>query len=93
MTDTNQLPPLPEPEGFADPSCGGFMCYTTDQMREYALQALAQVQTQVRMTDEQVDAFTINGRLHWLGKRQLIRAVETYYGIPARIEKEMHNVR
>lgn len=44
MTDTNQLPPMPEPEGFADPSCGGFMAYTADQMRAFALQARAHVQ-------------------------------------------------
>lgn len=42
----------------------------------------------VPMTDEQVDAFTVNGRLHWLGKRQLIRAVEAYYGITAQAKKE-----
>lgn len=42
----------------------------------------------VPMTDEQVDAFTVNGRLHWLGKRQLIRGVEAYYGITAQAKKE-----
>ena len=39
-----ELPPMPAPEGFADPSCGGFMAYTADQMCAFALQARAQVQ-------------------------------------------------
>ena len=35
----------------------------------------------VPMTDEQVDSLRIDGRLHWLGKRQIIRAVEAHHGI------------
>jgi len=42
----------------------------------------------VPMTDEQVDSFRVDGRLHWLGKRQLIRAVEAYYGITTKAKKE-----
>lgn len=52
----------------------------------FARAILALRPVQVPMTDEQVDAFTVNGRLHWLGKRQLIRGVEAYYGIVAKAE-------
>lgn len=54
----------------------------------FARAILALCPVQVPMTDEQVDAFTVNGRLHWLGKRQLIRGVEAYYGITAQAKKE-----
>ena len=42
----------------------------------------------VPMTDEQVDSFRVDGRLHWLGKRQIIRAVEAHHGITAQAKKE-----
>ena len=48
-----------------------------------AWQVSAQRPQAVPMTDEQVDSFSVDGRLHWLGKRQLIRAVEAHYGITA----------
>ena len=41
----------------------------------------SKVSVQVPMTEEQVDSFMIDGRLHWLGKRQIIRAVEAHHGI------------
>ena len=33
------------------------------------------------LTDEQLDALRIEGRQHWLGKRQIARAIEAAHGI------------
>lgn len=44
MTDTNQLPPMPEPEGVIVVGTQALRGFTADQMRAYALQARAQVQ-------------------------------------------------
>ena len=55
MTDTNQLPPLPEPHCDAHEDAG-FYCpemFTGNQMRSYALQARAQA-TQTDVTDVQI---------------------------------------
>lgn len=56
MTDTNQLPPLPEPEGVIVVGTQALRGFTADQMRAYALQARAQVQGEpswwMRETDE-----------------------------------------
>jgi len=56
MTDTNQLPPLPEPEGVIVVGTQALRGFTADQMRAYALQARAQVQGDpswwMRETDE-----------------------------------------
>lgn len=50
-------------------------------LRKFAKAILALRPVQVPMTDEQVDSFMVDGRLHWLGKRQLIRAIEAHHGI------------
>ena len=50
-------------------------------LHPFARAILALRPVQVPMTDEQVDSFMVDGRLHWLGKRQLIRAVEAHHGI------------
>lgn len=44
MTDTNPLPPLPEPEGVIVVGTQALRAFTAYQMRAYALQARAQVQ-------------------------------------------------
>ena len=55
---------------------------------QFARAILAMRPERVPMTDEQVDSFRVDGRLHWLGKRQLIRAVEAHHGITAQAKKE-----
>jgi hypothetical protein len=35
----------------------------------------------VPLTDEQIDALYINGTKHWIGKRQIARAIERAHGI------------
>lgn len=42
---------------------------------------LAMRPERVPMTDEQVDSFRVDGRMHGWAKRQLIRAVEAHHGI------------
>ncbi len=37
----------------------------------------------VPLTDEQIDALYINGTKHWIGKRQIARAIEACHGIAA----------
>ena len=37
----------------------------------------------VPLTDEQIDALYINGTKHWIGKRQIARAIEAAHGIAA----------
>ena len=44
MTDTNQLPPLPNTSKLFEDDNNIVIGYTADQMRDYALQAIAQVQ-------------------------------------------------
>ena len=59
-----------------------------DKRIDFARAILALRHERVPMTDEQVDSFRVDGRLHWLGKRQLIRAVEAHHGISAKAKKE-----
>ena len=66
--------------------CGAAHDLAWSAWKARAILALRPVQ--VPMTDEQVDSFMIDGRLHWLGKRQLIRAVEAHHGITAQTKKE-----
>ena len=51
MTDTNQLPPLPNTSKLFEDDNNIVIGYTADQMRAYALQAIAQA-TQAEVTDE-----------------------------------------
>ena len=53
----------------------------SDFSKRFTAEILALRPVQVPMTDEQVDSLRVDGRLHWLGKRQLIRAVEAHHGI------------
>lgn len=50
MTDTNPLPPLPEPEGVIVVGTQALRAFTAYQMRTYALQAIALRPVQVPMT-------------------------------------------
>ena len=43
----------------------------------------------VPLTDEQIDALYINGTKHWVGKRQIARAIEAHHGIVASPEKKL----
>ena len=97
MYPTNKLPYCTQPAEVTDAEiealfgkCGGH--WSGDQwviedadlhpfVRTILTLQPKQVSVQVPMTDEQVDSFTVDGRLHWLGKRQLIRAVEARHGI------------
>ena len=56
MTDANQLPPLPEPEGVIVVGTQALRAFTAYQMRAYALQSRAngQATQPAQVTDEQI---------------------------------------
>lgn len=77
MTDTNPLPPLPEPEGVIVVGTQALRAFTAYQMRTYALQAIALRPVQVPMTD---DVAQDAQRYRWLRRKACVIGKTTYCG-------------
>ena len=56
---------------------------TSDDSEVRALYTHPAAHVPVPLTDEQIDALYINGTKHWVGKRQIARAIEAHHGIAA----------
>lgn len=97
MTDTNPLPPLPEPEGVIVVGTQALRAFTAYQMRTYALQAIALRPVQVPMTDEEIEKINCvtlhqtdwdSFAVYEPSVRSFARAIEAHHGITAQAKKE-----